>query len=75
LETLEESPSTPELDKEELIERLKQLEYIWANTTRRERKEILHSFFSRLVIDADTSIKRTGSRHRPVKIIEYELAY
>ncbi|MFO7295701.1 MAG: recombinase family protein [Clostridia bacterium] len=75
LETLEESPSTPELDKEELIERLKQLEYIWANATRRERKEILHSFFSRLVIDADMSIKRTGSRHRPVKIIEYELAY
>ena len=74
LETLEEPPPTPEFDKKEFIDRLHRLEFIWANATRRERKEIIHSFFSRLIIDADMSIKRTGSRHRPVKIIEYELA-
>src|SRR5690606_15261631 len=53
LETLEEPPPTPEFDKRELIDRLQKLELIWANATRRERKEILQSFFSRLVIDAD----------------------
>jgi len=69
LASIPHTETPPKITRDELVEALKNLRYVWKRVSRRERKDMLHSIFSRLVVD-----KEPGGSYTPVIIREFELA-
>lgn len=65
LESIPQTEAPSKISREEFVEALKNIRYVWKRATRRERKEMLHGLFSRIVVD-----KKGSSSKVIVKEIE-----
>lgn len=68
LESILQTAAPPRISRDELIEALKNLRYVWKRASRQERKEMIRGIFSRLVVD-----KEPGGSYKPVIIKDFEL--
>lgn len=65
---LSEEPAAPRIGQDEFKEAIRDLRRIWPRTTASERKEIIQTLFSEIVIDRDGN-----KREDPVRVIHAEL--
>ncbi|PTM58337.1 recombinase family protein [Desmospora activa] len=66
---LTKQPETPRVTLEEFKEAIQDLRKVWPQATATERKQIIRTLFSEIVIDRDGN-----GRNDPVKVISTELA-
>ncbi|BCU81901.1 hypothetical protein JIR001_16840 [Polycladomyces abyssicola] len=69
LELIPQTAAPPRISRDELIEALKNLRYVWKRASRQERKEMIRGIFSRLVVD-----KEPGGSYKSVIIKDFDLA-
>lgn len=76
LQQLEELPAEEtqaQLSKDEFINMLGDIKRLWAHAERRERKELIHQIFKKIVVQPDMDFEPKRGRPRPVKIVDFEI--
>jgi len=69
LASIPKTEEPPTMTREEFVEAIKNIRYVWKRATRRERKEMIHGLFRRIVVD-----KEGEGSYTPVIIRDFELA-